>query len=42
MKQMRTRCLPSMTNHEVEEYLKRSDIIIIPVGCGRNARCLSA
>ena len=32
MKQMRTRCLPSMTNHEVEEYLKRSDIIIIPVG----------
>ena len=32
MEQMRTRCLPSMTNHEVEEYLKRSDIIIIPVG----------
>ncbi len=29
---MRTRCLPSMTNGEVEKYLKRSDIIIIPVG----------
>ena len=29
---MRTRCLPSMTNGEVEKYLKRSDIIIVPVG----------
>ena len=29
---MRTRCLPAMTNGEVENYLKRSDIIIVPVG----------
>ena len=29
---MRTRCLPSMTNGEVEKYLERSDIIIVPVG----------
>lgn len=29
---MRTRCLPSMTNSEVEAYLKRSDIVIVPVG----------
>ncbi len=29
---MRTRCLPAMTNKEVEDYLKRSDIIIVPVG----------
>jgi creatinine amidohydrolase len=29
---MRTRKLTSLTNDEVEEYLKRNDIIIIPVG----------
>jgi len=29
---MRTRCINSMTNWEVEEYLKRSDIVIVPVG----------
>jgi creatinine amidohydrolase len=29
---MRTRVLGSMTNGEVEKYLERSDIIIIPVG----------
>lgn len=29
---MRTRVLTSMTNTEVENYLKRSDIIIVPVG----------
>lgn len=29
---MRTRMLPSMTNHEVELYLERNDIIFIPVG----------
>ncbi len=29
---MRTRKLTSMTNDEVEEYLKRNDIVIIPVG----------
>lgn len=29
---MRTRILPRMTNYEVEEYLKRNDIIFIPVG----------
>lgn len=29
---MRTRCLPSMTNGEVEAYLQRSDIIVVPVG----------
>jgi creatinine amidohydrolase len=30
--QMRTRLLPSLTNVEVEQYLKRNDIIFIPVG----------
>lgn len=29
---MRTRALNSMTNHEIQEYLKRSDVIFIPVG----------
>lgn len=29
---MRTRILPKMLNCEVEEYLKRNDIIIVPVG----------
>jgi len=31
-KSMRTRILPKMLNSEVEEYLKRNDIIIVPVG----------
>jgi creatinine amidohydrolase len=30
--QMRTRMLTSLTNTEIEEYLKRNDIIFIPVG----------
>lgn len=29
---MRTRCLPSMTNGEVEKYLERNDIIVVPIG----------
>ncbi|MDQ1471759.1 MAG: creatinine amidohydrolase, partial [Bryobacterales bacterium] len=29
---MRTRYLPSLTNPEVEQYLKRNDVIFIPVG----------
>ena len=29
---MRTRILPKMLNCEVQEYLKRNDIIIVPVG----------
>lgn len=29
---MRTRYLPSLTNPEIEQYLKRNDIIFIPVG----------
>ncbi len=29
---MRTRNLTSLTNTEIEEYLKRNDIIFIPVG----------
>lgn len=29
---MRTRCINSMVNWEVEEYLKRNDIVIVPVG----------
>ena len=29
---MRTRILPKMLNDEVEEYLSRNDIIIVPVG----------
>ena len=32
MADMRTRILPKMLNSEVQEYLKRNDIIIIPVG----------
>ena len=28
---MRTRILPRMLNDEVEEYLSRNDIIIVPV-----------
>lgn len=32
MTKMRTRILARMTNYEVEEYLKRNDIIFIPVG----------
>lgn len=30
--QMRTRYLTSLTNPEIEQYLKRNDIIIVPVG----------
>src|SRR6185437_2476034 len=30
--QMRTRLLTSMTNTEIEQYLKRNDVIFIPVG----------
>ena len=30
--QMRTRILPKMLNSEVQEYLQRNDIIIVPVG----------
>lgn len=30
--EMRTRILPKMLNNEVEEYLDRNDIIIVPVG----------
>ena len=30
--QMRTRLLTSLTNTEVEQYLKRNDVIFIPVG----------
>ncbi len=30
--EMRTRLLPSLTNVEVEHYLKRNDVIFIPVG----------
>jgi creatinine amidohydrolase len=30
--QMRARLLSSLTNIEVEQYLKRNDIIFIPVG----------
>ena len=29
---MRTRFLPKMTHDEVEEYLKRNDIIYVPFG----------
>ena len=29
---MRTRYLPSLTNPEIEQYLKRNDVIFIPVG----------
>lgn len=32
MEQMRTRILPKMLNSEVQEYLQRNDIIIVPVG----------
>lgn len=32
MEEMRTRILPRMINHEVAEYLMRSDVIIVPVG----------
>lgn len=32
MEKMRTRILTQMTNYEVEEYLKRRDVIIVPVG----------
>jgi len=31
-RQMRTRYLTGLTNPEIEEYLKRNDVIIIPVG----------
>ena len=30
--QMRTRILTHMTNTEIEQYLKRNDVIFIPVG----------
>src|ERR1700682_8615 len=30
--QMRTRYLTSLTNPEIEQYLKRNDVIFIPVG----------
>lgn len=29
---MRSRALPDLTNWEIEQYLKRSDIIVVPVG----------
>lgn len=29
---MRTRALNAMTNHEIEEYLKRNDVVFVPVG----------
>ena len=29
---MRTRIIPKMLNDEVEEYLTRNDIVIVPVG----------
>ena len=29
---MRTHALNEMTNHEIQEYLKRTDVIFIPVG----------
>ena len=29
---MRTRYFTSLTNPEIEQYLKRNDIIIVPVG----------
>ncbi len=32
MSEMRTRILPKMINEEVEKYLERNDIIIVPVG----------
>lgn len=32
MEKMRTRSFPSMTNYEIEQYLKRNDVIFIPVG----------
>lgn len=32
MAEMRTRILPKMLNSEVEEYLNRNDVIIVPVG----------
>ena len=30
--ELRTRILPKMLNSEVEAYLERNDIIIVPVG----------
>ena len=36
---MRTRIIPKMLNDEVEEYLTRNDIVIVPVG---NARGISS
>lgn len=38
---MRTRILPRMLNDEVEEYLSRNDIIIVPVGTVGDARGIS-
>ena len=32
MEKMRTRVYTDLTNYEIEQYLKRSDVIIIPVG----------
>lgn len=32
VKQMRTRLLCSLTNIEIEEYLRRNDVIIVPIG----------
>ena len=32
MEEMRTRILPRMLNDEVETYLTRNDVIIVPVG----------
>src|SRR5579884_3978427 len=29
---MRTRYLPSLTNPEIEQYLKHNDVIFVPVG----------
>ena len=32
MEEMRTRILPKMLNKEVQDYLQRNDVIIVPVG----------
>ena len=39
---MRTRIIPKMLNDEVEEYLTRNDIVIVPVGTVGNARGISS
>jgi len=37
---MRTRMIPSMTNLEVERYLDRADIVIVPVGVNELHGCM--